>query len=544
MHPALFPRGLVLLTALALGLVLVPVRLEAAGYDLDRGVDYRFPPADLSRIATSPRVLPGAALAGGERVEYQAFDGATYILNRFRGRYVAVLLPDSWIGEGKLDEPLIEVFVDRSDLLYETDRELVGSEPGPDGLLNIAVVPVTCGFGCGYVGAKGIEVAGDAGALALVRPELVAGHTPEVISHEMGHNFDVYNAYLGYWGDFAHAWTRVFQTYTYIYSREGFADRSPEDIFRQSLGLTFERYITASSLNWENCLRDGQCSIRNEAWAGTLWRLARLHGPGAIQRYMRFLNAYRVSHPVPASAEAKNDLHVEAMAAGASLNLGCYADAWRWRASAELRDRMASAYGTGNPFCEDPDGDSFSRLSGDCADADPAVRPGAAEAVNGRDDDCDGLVDDLATAEPAGGDFPVPQSIAYPADVTGRITGEDSDRFVFQIPSARKVRLELCPDPDFLGWVFVFKRDGNWLGYQYTGGDCSTRTYDLDDGGAWELSVELNAVSQPGGFLIPTPCRPLPGPRRRAGGCAAARIRSRRRRKGGLPWGPTKSASG
>lgn len=503
MHLGRSPRELALLVSLSLVLAFASARLDAVPYELGRESDYKFPPKDLSRQAEPVRVIPGPAFAGGELVEYQAIDGTWHTLTRFRGRHVAVLLPDSWMGEGKLDEPLIEVFVDRSDLLYETFRELVGGEPGPDGLLNIAVVP-TCGFGCGWVGTKGLEVASDEEALGRVRPELAAGHTPEVISHEMAHNFDIYNAYLGYWGDFAHAWTWLFQTYTYVYSREGSAERSPEDVFRQSLRLTFERYM-ASSSTWESCLRDGLCPFRNEAWAGTLWRMARLHGPDAIKGYTRFVGAYRSSHPEPPSAEAKNDLHVEAMAAGVSLNLGCYVDAWRWHASAALRARMESDHGPGNAFCEDLDADSFSPLTGDCDDEDPGVRPGASEVLDGLDGDCDGLVDDLSTAEPSGGDFPPLQPVAYPAEITGRITDQDSDGFRFNVPSARQVRIELCSEPDFLGWLFFYNRDGSWRGYQYTGsvpGECSSRRYELDNGGEWRFSVDLNVISQPGRYRV------------------------------------------
>ena len=42
----------------------------------------------------------------------------------------------------------------------------------------------------------------------------------------------------------------------------------------------------------------------------------------------------------------------------------------------------------------DTDGDGFSELEGDCDDADPVVYPGAAEICDGKDNDCDGLVDD------------------------------------------------------------------------------------------------------------------------------------------------------
>ena len=42
----------------------------------------------------------------------------------------------------------------------------------------------------------------------------------------------------------------------------------------------------------------------------------------------------------------------------------------------------------------DADGDGFTTCDGDCNDADPNVFPGAAEACNGVDDNCDGATDE------------------------------------------------------------------------------------------------------------------------------------------------------
>ena len=52
---------------------------------------------------------------------------------------------------------------------------------------------------------------------------------------------------------------------------------------------------------------------------------------------------------------------------------------------------------TGAPDCEDLDGDGWPRSSGDCDDADPEVNPGQTEVCNGKDDDCDGYIDNDAT---------------------------------------------------------------------------------------------------------------------------------------------------
>jgi hypothetical protein len=43
--------------------------------------------------------------------------------------------------------------------------------------------------------------------------------------------------------------------------------------------------------------------------------------------------------------------------------------------------------------CKDADGDGYSTCDGDCDDGDPNINPGAFDFPNGRDDDCDGGID-------------------------------------------------------------------------------------------------------------------------------------------------------
>jgi predicted outer membrane repeat protein len=50
-----------------------------------------------------------------------------------------------------------------------------------------------------------------------------------------------------------------------------------------------------------------------------------------------------------------------------------------------------------NPEACDADGDGFRPSEGDCDDADAAVNPAATEACNGKDEDCDGTVDEEVT---------------------------------------------------------------------------------------------------------------------------------------------------
>jgi hypothetical protein len=55
--------------------------------------------------------------------------------------------------------------------------------------------------------------------------------------------------------------------------------------------------------------------------------------------------------------------------------------------------------GGGDPDAEDNDGDGVNEYEGDCDDADPSVFPGAPDACDGLDQDCDGTLDEDAVTD-------------------------------------------------------------------------------------------------------------------------------------------------
>ena len=66
-----------------------------------------------------------------------------------------------------------------------------------------------------------------------------------------------------------------------------------------------------------------------------------------------------------------------------------------------LRDTLPAVIGRGGEAPEDLDGDGFTVAEGDCDDAEAAVHPGAEEAWDWRDTDCDGRGDQITTARAA-----------------------------------------------------------------------------------------------------------------------------------------------
>ena len=88
------------------------------------------------------------------------------------------------------------------------------------------------------------------------------------------------------------------------------------------------------------------------------------------------------------------------------LNLTGQADGAYWCASTtEFGDGDLGTPNDSNTVCtaNDYDGDGFSRDEGDCDEGDASVYPGAEEAWDEADNDCDGAVDDLVVDEVAAG---------------------------------------------------------------------------------------------------------------------------------------------
>ncbi len=290
--------------------------------------------AELRMRANAVRVLAGTAsnLASdeGERVAYTAFNGNIYELTRYHGRYVDVLLPDSWTGALSIEQ--IRAFADRVDWIYQHLLDLVGAPPDGEGPLPVAIVPDVCGgaLGCANLGAKGVEMLDAPQINPLAWQEIDTDSPSGILIHELTHNFDLFSPYVATTPDTAHAWTSFLTYYYAAYAREGYLFTPFEEVVKDWQMVT-GRYFQDPGADWERCVRDAQCEDRliaaELAWGGLGFRFGLLDGPRAVHGFMAFLRAYRQAHEPPATAEEKNDLLLEAMSAGAGHNLSCVADA-------------------------------------------------------------------------------------------------------------------------------------------------------------------------------------------------------------------------
>jgi len=371
-----------------------------------------------------------------ESTVQRTFNGHIHTLHAFSGKYVQWEIPDSWTGPTALDSGEIRQLVDITDMLYADYAELVQGEPSGSGLLTISVNPedpATAGVGC--LGCKGVTLT--AGWVPVLKRDLQIRVPNGIIVHEMGHNFDIYHDYLEYYNDGVHAWTTVVQYYLPYYMRVGDFLGGPDDALeRWFRKITVPWDALGSGASWSACVRNGGgCEangvIANDGWGGLVLRFARLHGTSALRRVFDYLSDYKAAHPTPpGTPEAKNDLLVMALAAGARLNIACELDAWHWEFSQAVRTQLAQNYPGQDAFCLDADGDRFSRARGDLNDHNASTHPGANEVTNGIDDDCDGVVDDVLVMEQ--NDFPsdvfqAPTIGSIPLRITGHASAVDQD---------------------------------------------------------------------------------------------------------------------
>ncbi|MCK6529507.1 putative metal-binding motif-containing protein [Myxococcota bacterium] len=117
----------------------------------------------------------------------------------------------------------------------------------------------------------------------------------------------------------------------------------------------------------------------------------------------------------------------------------------------------------------DDDGDGYTGLGGDCDDSDASVHPGAAEAPNGVDDDCDGLVDEGTTAYDDDGDGYCELS---PCTQAGVLPGDCNDVSSSVRPGATETADGIDQDCDGLVDEGTAAYDDDGDGWTENAGDC------------------------------------------------------------------------
>jgi hypothetical protein len=441
-----------------------------------------------------------------ETITYQDLNGNTSTLRAFSGRYVRYAMPESWIdasGAHGLSPTELITLIDRTDSLYGQLKDLVNGEPRGDGLMTVAVVPLAGEGGVqgsALLGVKRCEIS--SGQLSATKAALAEGTLSETILHEVAHTFDLYRNYLGYYLDSSHSWTEFWIAYSQYQLRFGEYRSVPEIALQEKVySFTNSWDKRASASSWEQCVKSGAgCDgvSANRASAGLLLRYARLHGQDAVGRVFEFYKNYKATHDPNEifnfTPEQKNDLLVEALAYGANTDISSELDIWYWPLSQATRDKLRQTYPAVNPNTQDADNDGWSPTRGDLDDHDQSVNPGSQETIDGKDNNCNGFIDEVTRTTSTA-------PFSLPARLVGHLRSGETESYRFNASGTLLIRLRQ-PAGNWTGFASI-RLEGTITApflFGMSANEPTLRTFTLTGSGPWQLDV--NSVSGEGDYEI------------------------------------------
>ena len=284
---------------------------------------------------------------------YQDFSGVLHNLYAWEGTYTTLLSR-----RNDLSPAVMATILNVTDRIYLFYQDSTGYTPQLakhfNGKTTIADVPATCGAGCAYLGATGIELLSDYFDLLYngVATNNVFDH---VVFYEFGRNFWNLSPQLAYQApdspDAIITGFAVFMRYLALEATgvQGmdingwtFAD------FRARVEAMIDLYLADPTQTWENTLRINTPQANNpsnlgatDLFASFLFRLRRDYGGDAFIERLWHEAAMR---PAANTTQEAVDNFILAASAAANRNLPTlFTTTWRWPISQAAQD-AAKAY--------------------------------------------------------------------------------------------------------------------------------------------------------------------------------------------------------
>lgn len=391
-------------------------------------------------------------------VRYTSFAGHTFDLHRLEGRWVELLYPATLDGNRRANAAARERFVDSADMVYATFAEWLDAEPAGDGKLSIALIPAPDdqASGRGWSGRKGIEIYQRSdGYPNEMDSSAASGRLDQLIVHEMTHNFDLARSVAADTADPAHFLTAILpRLYERHHHWNSASIAPPGDIdlqYRTSdeiidrFGYHRFRWIAEGyDRSVRQCALEGLCGLAssNSLAAAIVLRAAAAHGADFMPKYLRAARTLAAARDEPARGTASLDAQLVALSRAGGNNLLCLTPAFGWTASPEFVEMLAAEGLPRSQLCDDVDGD------GDVGFLDPddsreSVRFGAEEALDGVDNDGDGVIDELFVDAESFRQHP---PAGYPVAIAGTVAAEGSSEFTLPPLPGERARVELCTD--------------------------------------------------------------------------------------------------
>ena len=275
------------------------------------------------------------------------FNGQPVSLFAWEGRNVAVLSRRSDLNRGTMQ--LLVAAIDRG---YDFYALATGREPSPsphasyNGKITIADVQKTCGAGCGYLGATGIE-ADSIYFDQIYNAALTQGLYGSFLFYELGRNFWFYDNKIAY-KDPILPWPVVtgYAVVNWWWSMEVAGVKMPVDQCSQldndryyaHMAGVFDTYLSNASLNWNNTLAENKgvaasgCAVdANVLFASFLMRVRKDYGSADFPQKVWIEVGLR---PNATTTQAAIDNLVLAASIAANKNLTrVFEQTWRWPVS-------------------------------------------------------------------------------------------------------------------------------------------------------------------------------------------------------------------
>lgn len=293
---------------------------------------------------------PTAIALNPEPTQYTSFRNEEFKLYAWKGENIAFLTRSK-----DLDRRVMRRLCQTFDIVYEYFVHATGRKPRPlprtahQGRGTIAEVANTCGAGCGYLGAVGIELMPQA-FRTLYQGVRDRDEYDQVLFYEFGRNFWFYENKIEYKGaDRRQIISTGYAVFMRFMAAEvagvaggPFAGR-PWSEFRAEVERMVEYYLEDADLNWSNTLRIGRAPANpmnlgaTDLFAGFLMRLQNEHGGlGFVRRLWHEVGR----RPNAATTQDAVDNLVIAASIAAGVDLSGQFTKWRWPVSDAAREEI------------------------------------------------------------------------------------------------------------------------------------------------------------------------------------------------------------
>ena len=285
---------------------------------------------------------------------YNSFESDDLNMYVIEGQNVALLVPSLDYSLATLTN-MVSVFDD----VYDYYAGITGREPSPlytyNGLATLAVVPSTCGAGCGYLGLTGIEFS-EFHFNDVMYPGVFNNQEyDQAPFYEFGRNFWFYGDQIEYEGtDDTGSITTGFAVFMRFMAIDSVAvtpgpfNGNDFAVFRSEVEGLLQTYLADTTLNWDNTLRIGVAPANSlglgsaDLFASFMFELHNLYGDTFVETIWKEVD----NRPIATSTQMAVDNFIIAASISAGENLQpLFVEQWRWPISTTAIQELNSLFG-------------------------------------------------------------------------------------------------------------------------------------------------------------------------------------------------------